>query len=425
MTNKKLTKLVCAAVASATLIFGGCGPVAENENVPSANGEENRSVLPGNEGVMTTPTANAAIPNSARNTPVVQVAREAGPAVVGITNKVVVRDFFNRQGEAAGSGSGVIFRSDGYIVTNNHVIADINDAERGIVTASKELIISLADGTTLNGTLVGTDEMTDIAVIKVDAQNLPAAKFGNSEEVMVGEPVVAIGSPLGLQYQGSVTVGVISAFRTFNLNDDRSVTYLQTDAAINPGNSGGALLNYDGEVIGINTWKNFSSDDGRNAEGMAFAIPINTVQKVVAELMEKGYVARPYLGVTIFDKPTAAHNGYILNIDKGVFVYQVALGSPADRAGLQRGDIILKLDDKEVNTVGAVSANIKSRNIGDKVRITYDRNGNEQTVEVTLEEMPRSNDTNNNNNYNYGDNYGDNYGNGGEDYGYRERKQKR
>ena len=404
MKHKKLTKLVCAAAVSATFLFGGCSPVAENENPSQVPNEENRAVeQPANQERLVS-QVSAATPSSPRNTPVVQVAKEVGPAVVGITNKVVVRDFFNRQGETAGSGSGVIFRNDGYIVTNNHVIADINDSERGIMTASKELIISLADGRTLNGVLVGTDEMTDIAVIKVDATDLPAAKFGNSSDVMVGEPVVAIGSPLGLQYQGSVTVGVISAFRTFNLNDDRSITFLQTDAAINPGNSGGALLNYDGEVIGINTWKNFFSGDGRTAEGMAFAIPINTVQEVVNELMAKGYVARPYLGVTIFDKPTAAQNGYILNIDKGVFIFQVALGSPADRAGLQRGDIILKIDDKEVNSVGAVISNIKTRKIGEKVKITYDRDGAQSTVEIVLAEMPRF-DNQSNQNQNIPDSY--------------------
>ncbi len=393
MTKKKLTKLVCAAVATATFLLGGCSPIAENETeTPAITGEENKSVpVAAEENITAALTANAARASaeSARNTPVVHVAREVGPAVVGITNKTVVRDFFNRQGETAGSGSGVIFRSDGYIVTNNHVIADVEDENQGIVTISKELVVSLADGTTLNGVLVGADEMTDIAVVKVDAKDLPAAKFGNSNEVMVGEPVVAIGSPLGLQYQGSVTVGVISAFRTLNLNDDRSLTFLQTDAAINPGNSGGALLNYDGEVIGINTWKNFFSQDGRITEGMAFAIPSNTVQSVIEELMEKGYVARPYLGVTIFDKPTAAQHGYLLNIDKGVFIFQVALDSPAGRAGLQRGDIILKIDDKEVNSVGAVISNIKSRKVGEKVKITYDRDGAEKTIEVVLDEMPR------------------------------------
>ncbi len=374
MNNKKLTKLVCAAVMATSLVFGGCAQIAEEEtpapieeNKPAVTAEAEKTVTP-------TSTASAAkISSSARNTPVVQVAREVGPAVVGITNKAVARDFFNRQVETEGVGSGVIFRNDGYIVTNNHVIEGAN-----------ELIVSLADGSTINGTLVGTDEMTDIAVVKVDAKNLPTARFGNSDEIMVGEPVVAIGNPMGLEFQGSVTVGVISALnRTLELND-RRVNLLQTDAAISPGNSGGALLNYEGEVIGINSAKLAKN----GVEGMAFAIPINTVQNVINELMEKGYVARPYLGVTIFDKPTAARYGYQLNIDRGVYVFQIAIGSPADRVGLQRGDIILSIGGREVNSVTEIRADIAARKVGDVVKIVYDRDGVEQTVDVTLQEIP-------------------------------------
>ncbi|MBQ7705906.1 MAG: trypsin-like peptidase domain-containing protein [Selenomonadaceae bacterium] len=384
MTKKKLTKLVCAAVASATLIFGGCSPVAEDEK-PVTN-EENTAVTTATENnatkdnVINTSTASAAkisanVNSSARNTPVVQVAKNVGPAVVGITNKAVARDWFNRPVETEGVGSGVIFRSDGYIVTNNHVIE-----------GAREIIVSLSDGNTINGTLVGTDEMTDIAVVKVDAQNLPTAHFGNSDEIMVGEPVVAIGNPMGLEFQGSVTVGVISALnRTIELND-RRFNLLQTDAAISPGNSGGALVNYDSEVIGINSAKLAQTE----VEGIAFAIPINTVQAVVNEIMDKGYVSRPYLGVVLFDKATAARYGYQLNIDKGVFIFQVALDSPAGRAGLQRGDIILKVDGKEYNSASDLRNDIAGRKIGDTITITYDRDGVEHTIEITLREMPQS-----------------------------------
>lgn len=379
MKHKKLTKLVCAAVASATFLFGGCSPIAEENTPAPVAGEENKSVTKTEDGVIATSTASAAkmTQNSARNTPVVQVAKNVGPAVVGITNKAVARDFFNRQIEMEGVGSGVIFRSDGYIVTNNHVIE-----------GAKEIIVSLADGSTINGTLVGTDEMTDIAVVKVDAKNLPTAKFGNSDEIMVGEPVVAIGNPMGLEFQGTITVGVVSALnRALDISyTDRKLNLIQTDAAISPGNSGGALVNYDSEVIGINSAKLAKTE----VEGIAFAIPINTVQSIVNEIMEKGYVARPYLGVTIFDKPTAARYGYQLNIDKGVYVFQIALDSPAGRVGLQRGDIILKIDDKAVNSVSELRADIAMRKVGDKVKVTYDRDGVENTVEVTLQEMPQS-----------------------------------
>lgn len=377
MTNKKLTKIICAAVATASLIFSGCSQLAETETAP-APVQEN---IPAAPAVSTeksvVPTASAAkISSSARNTPVVQVAREVGPAVVGITNKAVARNIFNQAVETEGVGSGVIFRADGYIVTNNHVIEN-----------AREIIVSLADGSTVNGQLVGTDEMTDIAVVKVDTQNLPAARFGNSDEIMVGEPVVAIGNPMGLEFQGSVTVGVVSALnRTIEIND-RRFNLLQTDAAISPGNSGGALVNYDGEVIGINSAKLARS----GVEGIAFAIPSNVVQNVIREIMEKGYVARPYLGVTIFDEPTAARYGYALELERGVYVFQVALNSPAGRAGLQRGDIILSINDKAVNSVTEIRADIAGRKVGDTVRVVFDRNGTQMTVDVVLQEMPRTN----------------------------------
>ena len=377
MTNKKLTKIICAAVATASLIFSGCSQLAETETAP-APVQEN---IPAAPAVSTeksvVPTASAAkISSSARNTPVVQVAREVGPAVVGITNKAVARNIFNQAVETEGVGSGVIFRADGYIVTNNHVIEN-----------AREIIVSLADGSTVNGQLVGTDEMTDIAVVKVDTQNLPAARFGNSDEIMVGEPVVAIGNPMGLEFQGSVTVGVVSALnRTIEIND-RRFNLLQTDAAISPGNSGGALVNYDGEVIGINSAKLARS----GVEGIAFAIPSNVVQNVIREIMEKGYVARPYLGVTIFDEPTAARYGYALELERGVYVFQVALNSPAGRDGLQRGDIILSINDKAVNSVTEIRADIAGRKVGDTVRVVFDRNGTQMTVDVVLQEMPRTN----------------------------------
>ena len=380
MKSKKFTKIFCAAAVVAALTLGGCSdltgltdeektdqPVATEKAVSQTSHTEAASKTPNK------PESNAKI-SEARNTPAVRVARTVGPAVVGITNKVEARDMFNRTFEAEGGGSGVIFQSDGYIVTNNHVIAD-----------AKEIIVSLSDGNSVTGKLIGTDEMTDIAVVKVDAKDLPTAEFGDSDEVVVGEPAIVIGNPTGLEYQGSVTVGVISALnRTVNVYD-KSVKLLQTDAPINPGNSGGALVNADGKVIGINSVK----IAGNAIEGMGFAIPINTVKQVVKELMDKGYVARPYLGVTIFDEPTAARYGYQLSISKGVYVVQVALESPAGRAGFQRGDIILSIDGKEVNSVGDVRSEVTAHKIGDKVKVLIDRDGKQQTVEVTLEEMQR------------------------------------
>ena len=372
--NKNFTKILLTAVLSSSLFFAGCDPNVGEEKSSDAT----KSVV-AKTSAESAPTSTSA----ARNTPVVQVAKNIGPAVVGITNKAVVNesyfDFFRGSNveiphETEGVGSGVIFRKDGYIVTNNHVIA-----------GAKELIVSLSDGNTLTGELVGADELTDLAVVKVNADNLPFATFGNSDEIMVGEPVVAIGNPLGLEFQGSVTVGVVSALnRTLEIAD-KTVKLIQTDAAINPGNSGGALLNYDGEVIGINSAKLATT----GVEGMGFAIPINTVQTIIDELMEKGYVARPYLGVTIFDKQTAARYGYQLTIDKGVYVFQIYVGGPADRAGLQRGDVILSIEGKAVNSVAEVRTEIMAKKIGDTIKVTYDRDGKENTAEVVLQEMPK------------------------------------
>ena len=373
MKNKKaylaaLMIMIGATVAGYNDIAGN--PIDGDENKSmQTTAASSKSINSGES------AASAAITLSpARDTPAVRVAQSVGPTVVGITNKAVARDFFNRKVEATGVGSGVIFKPDGYIVTNNHVIE-----------GARELIVSLADGRTLNAELVGADEMTDIAVVKVDAQDLPTATFGNSDEVVVGEPAIAIGNPMGLEFQGSVTVGVISALnRTLDLND-RRVKLFQTDAAISPGNSGGALVNADGQIIGINSAK--LAADG--VEGIGFAIPINTVELIVNELMEKGYVARPYLGVTVFDKQTAARYGYQLTIDRGVYIFQVRLDSPAGRVGLERGDVILAIDGKEVNSVTDVRNEIAAHKVGDKVKLKYERNGQERELDITLEEMPQ------------------------------------
>ena len=374
MSAKKFSKIICAAAIVATMTFSGCGGLADvTGGDKSAEQQTATKSVAVTEAAPNQPESNDKI-SDARNTPAVRVARTVGPAVVGITNKAIARDFFDRTFETSGVGSGVIFKNDGYIITNNHVIA-----------GAKEIIVSLSDGNTVNGTLIGTDEITDIAVVKIDAKDLPVATLGDSDEVVVGEPAIAIGNPMGLEFQGSVTVGVISALnRTLDLNDKR-VKLLQTDAAISPGNSGGALVNADGEVIGINSAKLATM----GVEGMGFAIPINTVKTVVAELMNKGYVARPYLGVTIFDKPTAARYGYQLSIEKGVYVFQVGLDSPAGRAGFQRGDIILSIDGKEVNSVADVRNEVAAHKVGDKVKVLLDRDGKQETIEVTLEEMPQ------------------------------------
>lgn len=363
--NKSKKLAIALAVALSATAFAGCG----SSQTPSKSSASSST--------QQTQQANLDNLSDARNTPTVRAAAAVGPSVVGITNKAVARDFFNNPVESQGVGSGVIFKNDNgksYIVTNNHVVDGAN-----------ELIVSLADGRSLPGKLVGADALTDLAVVEVDDGNLPTADFGDSDATVVGESVIAIGNPMGLEFQGSVTSGVVSALNRTLGDGDARIKLLQTDAAINPGNSGGALVNADGEVIGINSVKLAAN----GVEGMGFAIPSNTVQSVIKELMDKGYVARPYLGVSVFDPETAARYGYSLAIDKGVYVFKLVLGGPSDKAGLQRGDIILKADGDEVNSIGDLRAKVSAHKVGDTITLTIDRNNHERTVDVTLEEMPQ------------------------------------
>lgn len=370
LRNKYLKKLIPVVLGisfgSAVFLTGCSGSEAEKavENAIDGGGIPAASVNKDTQKAG----ENA---SNARNTPVVRAAKEVGPAVVGITNKAVARDWFNNQVQVEqGVGSGVIFRADGYIVTNYHVIA-----------GAQEIVVSLPDERSFNGQVIGADELTDLAVVKIDATDLKVAEFGNSDDIMVGEPAIAIGNPMGLEFQGSVTSGVISALnRTLDINE-RQLKLIQTDAAINPGNSGGALVNADGKVIGINSAKLAAN----GVEGMGFAIPINSVRAIVDELMSNGKVLRPYIGVGVFDKETAARQGYRLNAEKGVYVEEITLNGPADKAGIRRGDLILEIDGKEINKVGELRAVILEHKAGDTIRVKIERDGSKNDVDVVLE----------------------------------------
>ena len=370
LRNKYLKKLIPVVLGisfgSAVFLTGCSGSEAEKavENAIDGGGIPAASVNKDTQKAG----ENA---SNARNTPVVRAAKEVGPAVVGITNKAVARDWFNNQVQVEqGVGSGVIFRADGYIVTNYHVIA-----------GAQEIVVSLPDERSFTGQVIGADELTDLAVVKIDATDLKVAEFGNSDDIMVGEPAIAIGNPMGLEFQGSVTSGVISALnRTLDINE-RQLKLIQTDAAINPGNSGGALVNADGKVIGINSAKLAAN----GVEGMGFAIPINSVRAIVDELMSNGKVLRPYIGVGVFDKETAARQGYRLNAEEGVYVEEITLNGPADKAGIRRGDLILEIDGKEINKVGELRAVILEHKAGDTIRVKIERDGSKNDVDVVLE----------------------------------------
>lgn len=308
----------------------------------------------------------------ARNTYVVQAAKKSGPAVVGITTQVFQKDIFNRTIYAGeGVGSGVLIDNEGHIVTNNHVVSG---ARNGEVT------VSLSDGTTVKGTVMGTDEQSDLAVVKIDPpKNIQPVAIGDSDSLQVGEPAIAIGNPLGLEFKGSVTSGVISALARTIDDQGQRFPLIQTDAAINPGNSGGALLNADGELIGINSSK--ISKEG--VEGMGFAIPINSAKPIIDSIIKNGKVIRPYLGVWAVDRQTAARNNVTYEGD-GLLIVQLDPAGPVARAGIAEGDTITQIDGKDVSTLIELKEQIDAKSPGDTILVSYTHNGKMKSTQVTL-----------------------------------------
>ena len=263
--------------------------------------------------------------------PVVEISEKVGPAIVGITNKSTIRQRHPLWGdtyeeESEGYGSGIIISEDGYIVTNNHVIENAD-----------ELIVILKGGKEVKATLIGKDSVTDVAVIKIEEPDLTVAKIGDSDQVRQGELAIAIGNPLGHALAGTVTVGVVSAVDREITHGQQQFTMIQTDAAINPGNSGGALVNSKGEVIGMNTLKT-------RAEGLGFAIPTNEFMPIAQELIEKGDIERPGIGVLISEVTDDMIETY--GFPKGVAIVEIAPDGAADKAGLLPRDIIVSVEDK-------------------------------------------------------------------------------
>lgn len=305
--------------------------------------------------------------------PVVTIAEQVGPTVVGVSNRGRVQDFFGGTSvEERGSGSGVIIDDRGYIVTNFHVIEK-----------ASEIIVSLADGRKIEAELVGSDPRTDLAVLKVNAKDLPVAVLGDSTKIKTGELVVAIGNPLGIEFARSVTVGVVSATdRTLTIGD-RQFSLIQTDAAINPGNSGGALVNSQGHVIGINSAKLVIS----GVEGMGFAIPISDAKPIIDELITKGYVSRPYLGIagTVVDELTAKQMG----VSEGIVVRQLVAAGPAHKAGLKEMDIITAVDGQTVKNFNDLTNILEKHKPGDQINVAIERDGEKLEIPLILGELPR------------------------------------
>ena len=307
------------------------------------------------------------------NSAVEDAAAKVGPAVVTVIN--------NLGGGQKASGSGVFISADGYLITNNHV-----------VDSNQSLQVIYQDGTTVDAKLIGTDPYADVAVLKVAGQIPAYAEFGNSDALRQGETVIAIGSPLG-DFRNTVTAGVVSATgRSIDTAANFQMTDLiQTDAAINHGNSGGPLVNLAGQIVGINTLVLRSSGSSSDqAEGLGFAIASNTVQATAQQLIEKGFVSHPYLGISWDSVTPDIAQRYDLGADWGVYVTDVSEGSPAADAGLQKGDIIIAVGDVQLDETHAFINTLWAHAVGESVTLTVVRDQQTLTVTATLAERPRS-----------------------------------
>lgn len=313
----------------------------------------------------------------------IYVAEKVLPSVVGITVTYQVNSLFGGSGTSEATGSGIVISEDGYIVTNNHVISSESNSNYYQISEATGIKVNLyGDSTSYDATVVGTDSYTDLAVLKIEKNGLTPATLGNSDDLKVGEFVMAIGNPLGMDY--SVTGGLISAINREVTVEGTTYNAIQTDAAINSGNSGGALVNSKGEVIGINTLKL----SGSGIEGIGFAIPISSTTTIIDQLIEYQTVKRPYIGISGSALDSATAQRY--NLPEGVYVEGVEENSPAAKAGIQKTDIITKIEGNEVKSVSELNKVKYTYNIGDTITLTLVRNGQSMDVQVTLVETPEN-----------------------------------
>ena len=359
--HAKLSKKNWFAIIAVVLIFsfvgGFGGAFLANQQL-----DNNSSLIPNQETV----TINT---NDSINT-VSAVVRKNIKSVVGITTLATQINIFSQPEDISGVGSGVIVSKDGYILTNSHVVAD---------GEAKELKVLFEDGETVGGEIVWVDPLIDLAVVKVEKDNLTVAELGDSDELMVGELAIAIGNPLGLEFERTVTSGIISGLnRTVRVDQSNVIDFLiQTDASINPGNSGGPLLNAQGKVIGINTAK------VKTAEGLGFAIPINQVKAVVAEIIETGKFQTVYMGITgVSVEEYQQRLGIKLEAEKGVVIIEVEENSAAHLAGLLPGDVIQSIDGNDIKDMGQLKRNLYKFKQNDKTNLVIYRNGVEKTIEI-------------------------------------------
>lgn len=375
---------------SSIFTIGGCQPTAQPEAQTPAPTDQQNPEAANNSNQPTNSDTNSSVVENPNF--IADAAEKVGPAVVRINalrrlNGEIdpFRQFFGEGGLPEekiqeGSGSGFILSSDGRVLTNAHVVEGADEVE-----------VKLKDGRSFQGKVVGLDVVTDIAAIKIEAKQLPTVTLGNSEQLIPGQWAIAIGNPLGLD--STVTAGIISATgrssREVGISDKR-VSFIQTDAAINPGNSGGPLLNAVGEVIGVNTAIR------ANAQGLGFAIPINTAQRISEQLFSTGKASHPFLGIQMIDLTPELKTqlnedpdlDFEITQEKGVLVVQVGRDTPAAAAGIKPGDILRKIEETEISLAEEVRSRLDRAKVGEPLSITVERQGQTKVLQVKPVNLP-------------------------------------
>lgn len=334
-----------------------------------------------------------------------EIVNKALPSVVGISSTFEVEggnigsywgfnfyggDYGSQKQQFPATGTGIVMSEDGYIITNAHCIYDNDSQYKAGKAVSVSVVMGDENETEYEAQIVGYDIQTDLAVLKIDATGLTPAEFGSSDDLQVGEMVVAIGNPLGFELFGTTTCGIVSALNRNVSIDEREMTLIQTDAAINAGNSGGPLLNGYGQVVGINSAKMSSSYGTASVEGLGFAIPISDAKSIIDDLINSGYVTgRPQLGITGADVTEADSQRF--NLPQGVYVYSVAEDSAAYKAGIRQGDVITAIDGKEITTMEELNAVKNEHTAGETIEIKVYRSGETFEMELTLQEVRQEN----------------------------------
>ncbi len=362
-----LSAVIAAAVGAAT-----CFAVLSSNFFNIATGKSS-STASSNGTSQSGGDVNITVDGTAENM-VEAVAQKVTPSVVGIRTTTAVTGFFGGISESTGDGSGVVYSKDGYIITNYHVISSGSQS----TTSKIAVYLDSADSEGYDATVVGYNIAADIAILKIDANNLTPVEFTDSSKLKVGQYVITIGNPGGLEFMDSVTYGVVSGLDRV-VSTDSDVKLIQTDAAINPGNSGGALVNSKGQLVGINSSKIVSEE----FEGMGFAIPSNTVKELCENIIDRENSPEPYLGISISERYTAEVLEYY-GYPNGAVVLSVADNSPAAKAGIAKGDIITKFGDTEITEYAVLENAIMNSKPGSKVTVELYRSGKLYDTEVTV-----------------------------------------